>query len=242
MSSNYMLFRCVFSIINICFFALGFAVVVYSWLLHIKSTDYGSLITRPWFTAPVILIISAKFSMLLGILGCFGAWCEKRALLFVYIITMVLVFIGLLFGVVFVIAMNERIAESAHSRLLVNIGQHPDKDNDFYKKMDSIQQRLHCCGIDSYRDWSQGDVWSDQSQVPTSCCIEEKVDCGKLTNFNETNGLIYTDGCFNMIQKEINRNLMIVGILAFVLVFVEGFCIVVALGLLCYLRQRDSYI
>jgi hypothetical protein len=28
-------------------------------------------------------------------------------------------------------------------------------------------------------------------------------------------------GCFNMIQMEINRNLMIVGILAFVLVFVE---------------------
>ena len=99
--------------------------------------------------------------------------------------------------------------------------------------------QLDCCGIDDYRDWSQGDVWSDQSHVPDSCCIEEKVGCGKLTNGNETNGLIYTDvcrnmtissfdtdsssmqGCFNMIQKEINRNLMIVGILAFVLVFVE---------------------
>ena len=63
-----------------------------------------------------------------------------------------------------------------------------------------------------------------------------------------------------MVQTEINRNLMIVGILAFVLVFVEvrrliffefievcfyflqGFCIVAALGLLCYLRQRDRYI
>ncbi|CAF1008525.1 unnamed protein product [Adineta ricciae] len=231
MSSNYMLFRCVFSIINICFFALGFAVVVYSWLLHIKSADYGSLMGSPWFTAPVILIISAKFSMLLGIVGCLGAWCEKRALLFMYIIIMIVVFVGLLFGVVYIIAMNERTAISAHQRLLDNIRRYPVKENEFYKKMDSVQRRLDCCGIDDYRDWSQGDVWSDQSHVPDSCCIEEKVGCGKLTNGNETNGLIYTDGCFSMIQKEINRNLMIVGILAFVLVFVEGFCIVVALVL-----------
>jgi len=72
--------------------------------------------------------------------------------------------------------------------------------------------------------------------------LKKKIGCGKEINANETYGLIYTDGCFNMIQMEINRNLMIVGILAFVLVFIEGFCIVAALGLLCYLRQRDSYI
>ncbi|CAF3703009.1 unnamed protein product [Adineta steineri] len=237
-----MLFRCVFSIINICFFALGLAIVVYTWLLHLKTTDYGSLMGSQWFTAPMILIISAKFSMLLGIVGCMGAWFEKRALLFIYIITMVIIFVGLLFGVVFIIALNERVAMSTHEKLLNNIRQYPDKENDFYKKMTIIQRRLHCCGIDEYRDWSNGDVWSDHSYIPDSCCIEEKFGCGKHMKLNETQGLIYTDGCFNMIQKEINRNLMIVGILAFVLVFVEGFCIVVALGLLCYLRQRDSYI
>jgi len=112
----------------------------------------------------------------------------------------------------------------------------------FEKKINRIQKRLHCCGIDEYRDWLNGDIWSGQSFVPDSCCIKEKIGCGKEINVNETYGLIYTDGCFNMIQMEINRNLMIVGILAFVLVFVEGFCIVAALGLLCYLRQRDSYI
>jgi len=71
-----MLFRCVFSIINICFFVsfndfflqnsksnlfeqiLGLAIVVCSWLLHFKSNDYGPLMGNQWFTAPVILIIS----------------------------------------------------------------------------------------------------------------------------------------------------------------------------------------
>jgi hypothetical protein len=67
--------------------ALGLAIVIYSWLLHLKSSDYGPLIGNQWFTAPVILIISAKVSMLLGILGCFGAWFEKKFLLFIVIQT-----------------------------------------------------------------------------------------------------------------------------------------------------------
>lgn len=43
----------------------------------------------------------------------------------------------------------------------------------------------------------------------------------KVYDRNESVGLFFCQGCFNMIQMEINRNLMIVGILAFVLVFVE---------------------
>ncbi|CAF4436191.1 unnamed protein product, partial [Rotaria magnacalcarata] len=63
--------------------------------------------------------------------------------------------------------------------------------------------------------------WAGQTYVPDSCCIEETSGCGKQIAANETYGLIYTDGCFNMVQMEINQSLMIVGVLAFVLVFVE---------------------
>jgi NhaP-type Na+/H+ or K+/H+ antiporter len=64
--------------------------------------------------------------MLLGAVGCIGAWFEKKVLLFTvtgvdievhcihwiflkYIITMIIIFVALLFGVVFVIAFNERV-------------------------------------------------------------------------------------------------------------------------------------
>ncbi|CAF3617233.1 unnamed protein product [Rotaria sp. Silwood1] len=228
------------------YMALGFAVVVCSWWLHIKSIDYRPLMKNQIFTAPVVLIISAKFSMLLGAIGCIGAWFEKKILLFIYIITMIIIFVALLLGVVFVIAFNERVAMTARKELLENIRQYPGDEgvdeNNFRKTMNSIQKRFHCCGVDQYQDWFNADIWIGQPYVPDSCCIEEINGCGKQIAANETYGLIYTNGCFNMIQMEINRNLMIVGILAFVLVFVEGFCIVAALGLLCYLRQRDRYI
>ena len=68
--------------------------------------------------------------MLLGTVGCIGAWFEKKALLFLvservilsdhlslspvfllqYIITMIIIFVALLLGVVFVIAFNERVS------------------------------------------------------------------------------------------------------------------------------------
>jgi len=37
---------------------LGFAVVVCSWWLHVKSSDYRPLMGNQLFTAPIVLIIS----------------------------------------------------------------------------------------------------------------------------------------------------------------------------------------
>jgi hypothetical protein len=80
---------------------LGLAIVVCSWWLHLKSSDYRPLLNNQWFTAPIILIVSglhlqsyiinrfrsflAKCSMVLGAVGCLGAWYEKKALLFIVI-------------------------------------------------------------------------------------------------------------------------------------------------------------
>lgn len=76
---------------------------------------------------------------------------------------MVLIFIGLLVGVVFVIALNERVNEekkqqfhlidiiiicflkiaiSARKELLDNIRQNPNEENDFRHKMNGIQKRV----------------------------------------------------------------------------------------------------
>jgi len=47
---------------------------------------------------------------------------------------MVIIFIGLLVGVVFVIALNERMTISARKELLDNIHQYPNEENNFRKK------------------------------------------------------------------------------------------------------------
>ena len=104
----------------------------------------------------------------------------------------------------------------------------------------SLSCQFHCCGIDDYRDWSTADMWSGHSFVPDSCCIDVQTDCDKQIRSNVTQPSIYTDvctrtpsptrrshplrsfkGCLNLIQMKINRNLMVVGILAFVLVFAQ---------------------
>jgi len=94
---------------------LGFAIVVCSWWLHMKSADYRPLMGNQWFTAPVVLIISgfdliffflilnslfffqAKVSMLLGAVGCVGAWFEKKYLLFAVNINQFLIFHSIVF-------------------------------------------------------------------------------------------------------------------------------------------------
>lgn len=83
--------------------AFGLAVVICSWWLHLKSADYGALLANRWLTAPAIVIVSgrerpsdlilhvhfdrwlAKLAIVLGALGCLGAWFEKKAILFLVI-------------------------------------------------------------------------------------------------------------------------------------------------------------
>ena len=83
--------------------AFGLAVVICSWWLHLKSADYGALLANRWLTAPAIVIVSgrewpndlvldvqfdhwlAKLAILLGIVGCLGAWFEKKAILLLVI-------------------------------------------------------------------------------------------------------------------------------------------------------------
>ncbi|RNA23400.1 tetraspanin-9 [Brachionus plicatilis] len=93
------------------------------------------------------------------------------------------------------------------------------------RKINWVHRRFSCCGIDSYNDWKslisfQGvngpvkyfgkyeNKYPYMDDVPDSCCIDAKKNCGKNINvFGRDRSLILnTKGCFSLYYKSFSKD------------------------------------
>ncbi|KYO41873.1 NACHT domain- and WD repeat-containing protein 1 isoform D [Alligator mississippiensis] len=115
-------------------------------------------------------------------------------------------------------------------------------DLDLQNLIDYIQKKFECCGVHSYKDWSQNIYFEcrdsnpslERCAVPFSCCTQEdkgtvltsvlNTMCGYGTqNLRpwEAESLIYTEGCLEKIVNWGQRNLLLVAGLAIGLFVLE---------------------
>ena len=70
---------------------------------------------------------------------------------------------------------------------------------------DEMQEHLHCCGVENFRDW-QGKNPRGSLDIPDSCCQDKSKGCGKdkLDTYKGRNAQIYDDiytlGCFVILK------------------------------------------
>jgi hypothetical protein len=105
---------------------------------------------------------------------------------------------------------------------------------------DKTQDLLDCCGSMSYTDWEKNSVFANTSSVPDSCCKDHKENCGKgaLAESNPVN--IYHEGCADQMIAWANRNIVIIGVVALVLAFIQIVGIIIACCLAAAIRKDYS--
>ncbi|KAL3252372.1 hypothetical protein MRX96_017690 [Rhipicephalus microplus] len=128
----------------------------------------------------ITVMLFGMVTMSLSFCGCVGALRENTCLLNVYssFITALLL-LNLLAGlVVFFLPsqIKKLLSETFSMELIVHYRDSPD----FQRLMDSIQERMQCCGISkrNFRDWnanmyfncSRANPSSERCSVPYSCC------------------------------------------------------------------------
>ncbi|XP_074161936.1 tetraspanin-33-like isoform X2 [Sminthopsis crassicaudata] len=111
-------------------------------------------------------------------------------------------------------------------------------DLDLQNLIDYIQKKFECCGVRSYKDWSQNEYFDcsisnpslERCAVPFSCCIPEEEQnflntmCGYGTqNLKawKAESLIYTEGCLEKIVTWGRSNLYLIAGLALGLLAME---------------------
>ncbi|XP_075527733.1 uncharacterized protein LOC142559922 [Dermacentor variabilis] len=190
----------------------------------------------------ISVMLFGMVTMSLSFCGCVGALRENTCLLNVYssFITALLL-INLVVGlIVFFLPsqIKKLLSETFSMELIVHYRDSPD----FQRLMDSIQERMQCCGISrrNFRDWnanmyfncSRANPSSERCSVPYSCCKRNSTEqvvslsCGRsVLNMTDYDAWfqVYTGNCLDSAHRYVRENVTIITGLCLVFVIVLAF-------------------
>lgn len=201
---------------NCCFWLAGLAVMAVGiWTLALKS-DYISLLASGTYLATAyILVVAGIVVMVTGALGCCATFKERRNLLRLYFVLLLIIFLlEIIAGVlayVYYQQLNAELKENLKDTMTKRY--HQPGHAGVTSAVDKLQQEFHCCGSNSSRDWKDS-KWihsdeADKRAVPDSCCKTVVPGCGRrdhASNIYKVEG-----GCITKLETFIQEHLRIIG-------------------------------
>jgi len=225
-------------------------IAIASWAWHAKGffDNIDEITSMP--VDPVMLIMTVGIGMfLITFSGCIGALRENIIMLKFFATVLMCIFFGQLILGVLAFVYKDWFEQRMSEFILLTIDRYRD-DPDLQNMIDLAQSTLECCGGDGPNDWQANIYFNCTSKVlvngieyrpvescgvPFSCCIppqysEDAFDnvintqCGygvlKSVESNWPDS-IYTEGCVEVFEQWIARNLYKVAIFFIVFAVLE---------------------
>ncbi|EHB17822.1 CD151 antigen [Heterocephalus glaber] len=199
---------------NCCFWVRR-RMAVGIWTLALKS-DYISLLASSTYLATAyILVVAGVVVMVTGVLGCCATFKERRNLLRLYFILLLIIFLlEIIAGVlayVYYQQLNTELKENLKDTMTKRY--HQPGHEGVTSAVDKLQQEFHCCGSNNSQDWRDSE-WIHSGQagkrvVPDSCCKTVVPDCGRrdhASNIYKVEG-----GCITKLETFIQDHLRVIG-------------------------------
>ncbi|XP_060935409.1 tetraspanin-8-like [Limanda limanda] len=182
-----------FTVFNIIFAIFGALILLLPLLCQVYIRE--DIENRT--TGLVVLYVVGGVTLVIGVLGAYGAHREKKVCLILFLVCMVMGSLMMLrIGIVtaFVRPKLTGIVTEQFRALLPL-----DTSTEEVKSVaDGIQSQLHCCGLFSYTDW--------EGNMPESCeCTSEEVEEGVCQSVEYMSLFqrkqIYSQPCFPILMK-----------------------------------------
>jgi len=243
---GYVCVRTIFGLFNGLVWVLGCGVVAVAIWLRFAYRGYVSLLPQHGILSlDAVVLIGGVILFIAAFLGCCGAWCKNQCLLTSYFLLVALlcgaeVACGVL-GFLF----SETISSTLRQELLSGIRNHYNvsgQDEGLTLAWERVHYQFNCCGVSSYEDWYNISAWPSQNFVPHSCCIPEfqhYQSCG--TQIPEEISMFTQKGCYQQVETWFQDRLHFVGIVAFIVAFLQLFGLVSSMVLCCTVRQRSGF-
>jgi len=234
-------------LVNLLIFLCGAAIVTAGAVAHVYLADYDVFMEGQVVASSVVLIAVGVLVVLVAFLGCCGACVENSCMMKAY---------GALLLVFFICEIGIGVAAYVYkgdvqdwikdgmNKTIVDYGK---SDFESVKtSWDIIQPNLKCCGVESYKDWTNAFKVSDVADsVPASCCKNlEDPKCGDgLADKPEdqVKDKIYTEGCFSEVKDELKADIAIVGGAAIGIAVLQLIVSIVAFFLGRRMSQENQY-
>ena len=168
----------------------------------------------------IVLVLVAIMIFIVSVLGLISACFNVKALIFIYGILLAVV-VGLqVAGGVLVIFFKGPVLTELGAGFIENLPTYNASDA-FKKAVDTIQEQLQCCGVNSYEDWEDA-----STAIPESCCRSTGCDVTVTTE-------IYEDGCLTKLSGILEQSAAISISVAIILALIQFSGVVVAFILVC---------
>lgn len=175
-------------------------------------------------SAAILIIVGGAVVMVLGFIGCFGAWKENQCLIGTFFILLFLILGVIVAGVILVTVFPSTLTED-FKPVLKEIVDEWNANGNANQTIDLIQRELKCCGVDGKEDYNKVN-----KTVPDSC--------------KYANGDIYAKGCLEAFTAKIESVLadnpwILIGVGIGVLAILI-FGMILSCCLCCAIRKADG--
>jgi len=181
-----------------------------------------------WMSSPtaigVFIIAIGVIIFMISFFGCCGAARESYCLIIAFTVSLSIIFIlQLTVGIFGVVARNQ--IETELPQLLNSTMNYYTTNVADQRTWDFVQTSFNCCGLTGPSDW-QNRGFNNTWTVPDSCCITAKrnTSCGyNVLSYPQTswNTYINTNGCYTSMSSGLSQSVIIIGVVALVLCFVQ---------------------
>ncbi|XP_044041318.1 tetraspanin-8-like [Siniperca chuatsi] len=201
--------KCLFISFNIFFVIMGVLIVIISLALLSPSLDdlHGANDLEVQTTSRIVLYIVGSVTVVIAILGAYGAYKENRGALIVFLVCMVTGSLLMLRAGVSAAVARPKLESLTEERWRSFLPLNQASD-DIKNQVEVLQTSLHCCGLFSYKDWGEN--------IPKSClCSQEEAEEGKCQTVNYGNFLlnyfrqkksVFVQNCLPLIMDSVTTN------------------------------------
>lgn len=197
------------------------------WIIIEQSFANELLGTNLFAGSVYVLTVMSFIGVIATVLGYFGAIKEVKFLLLTYFILIFILFVTILIGGILGYVFREKVEFTMKQEMRATIRLYGQRKL-VTKAWDETQSRLHCCGVDYFRDW--------KGNAPPSCCIEiyggQRKPCVGIHTLANT----YNDGCYNVTAMALQRNANIISGTGIGLSFIMIFALVFSCILFCVIK------
>jgi len=217
---------------NILFTIVGFVLIGFGAWSQIAAKDYLNFLGENYINTPIFLIIVGGVICVVALLGCCGAWAEKKWLMMMYAAFLVIILVAQIGAGIAAYWLKGDLSNEVSKNMndAMDNYRKPDFDGVTHT-WDIVQKTLHCCGVEDFNDWAKNrnDTFKD-GQTPDSCCKEGEVEnCGTDPTKQK-----YEEGCFDLFETQFVDNIGTVGGVALGVAALEFFVVLIA----CCLGKR----
>ncbi|MBN3317773.1 CD63 protein, partial [Atractosteus spatula] len=215
---------------NFIFWVCGLALIVIGIMVQVGLHQTLRIKDASALGAPIVIIIVGVVIFFIAFFGCCGAWKESNCMVTTFAVLLTLIIIVEIAAAIAGYVFKDK-AKTILTDGFQDMIQKYNISQDAMKAMDGIQEDFKCCGAMNATDWVGV---TGASSVPDSCCKNVTKSCGKGALNTDR---IYKDGCVNIIEKWVKKNLLIVVGVALGIAFFEVLGVIFACLLMKSIRS-----